>query len=222
MEKKLFRNEYNKAVAGVASGLADYMQVDVTIIRLLFILSTIFFAGAGALAYIILWIVVPVKNDINARFNHFNQYFQQNNDESQMYNSPNAFSNEANSGERTKWNTPNFDGSFNPVQDPPQFSKGNDTGRTIGGLVLLILGVYFLMRYTLGIMPEWLNIFKIYKLWPIAIVAIGISLIFKKQQKTEWDNFKRSAEENQKDQPESVIITPEPTETQSDETKPEA
>lgn len=34
MEKKLFRNEHVKMIAGVASGLADYMQVEVTIVRL--------------------------------------------------------------------------------------------------------------------------------------------------------------------------------------------
>jgi len=52
MEKKLYRNEHDKAVAGVASGLADYMQIDVTIVRLLFVLTTIFLAGSGILAYI--------------------------------------------------------------------------------------------------------------------------------------------------------------------------
>jgi len=44
MEKRLFRNEHDKVVAGVSSGIAEYMEVDVTIIRLLFVLSTIFFS----------------------------------------------------------------------------------------------------------------------------------------------------------------------------------
>lgn len=204
MEKRLFRNEHSKVVAGVASGLAEYMQVDVTIIRLLFALGTVFLAGGGLLVYIVMWIVVPVNNDPAARFKKFNDYFQKNPQDPSMYNSPNAFSNPSNSGPQTKWNTPNVGPDFNQPVDPNQFPKGNDTGRTIGGLVVLILGIYFLFRQ-LDIMPEWLNIFKIYKLWPLAIVAVGISLIFRNQRKNEWDNFKKTTEEAQKSSTESPV-----------------
>lgn len=213
MEKRLFRNEHSKAIAGVASGLADYMQVDVTIIRLLFVLATIFLAGGGLLVYIVMWIVVPVNNDPIARFNKFNEYFKNNQQDSAMFNSPNAFSNPANSGAQTKWNTPNAGSDFNQPVDPAQFRKNNDTGRTIGGLIILILGIYFLLRQ-FDIMPQWFNIFKIYKLWPLAIVAVGISLIFRNQRKNEWDNFKKTTEETQKssaEQPaEEAIVTEEP------------
>ena len=66
MEKRLLRNEHDKVVAGVASGLADYMQIDITIVRLLFVLSTIFLAGTGLLVYIIMWIVMPQNPDNGA------------------------------------------------------------------------------------------------------------------------------------------------------------
>jgi phage shock protein C len=197
MEKRLFRNEHNKVAAGVAAGLADYMQIDITVVRLLFVLSTIFIPTSGLLVYIVMWIVVPVNNDPIARYNKFNEYFKKNQQDPNMFNSPNAFSNPANSGAQTKWNTPNAGPDFNQPVDPSQFQKNNDTGRTIGGLIVLILGVYFLLRQ-FDIMPEWFNIFKIYKLWPLAIVAVGISLIFRNQRKNEWENFKKTTEETQK------------------------
>lgn len=56
--KKFYRDNDNKVVSGVASGLAAYFGVDVTVIRLLFVLSVLLF-GTGVLAYIILWIVAP-------------------------------------------------------------------------------------------------------------------------------------------------------------------
>lgn len=196
MEKRLFRNEHDKVVAGVASGLADYMQMDLSVVRLLFVLGTIFLAGTGLLVYVVLWIVTPVNNDPIARYNKFNEYFQKNQDTSSMFNSPNAFNNPSNSGPQTKWNTENAGTNFNQANDFKQFQKNNDTGRTIGGLILLVLGVYFLLRQFVDL-PEWFNIFKIYKLWPLAIVAIGISLIFKNQRKTEWDKFKKTTEEAQ-------------------------
>ncbi|TKC08121.1 PspC domain-containing protein [Pedobacter polaris] len=198
MEKRLHRNEHDKVVAGVASGLAEYMQVDITIVRLLFVLSTLFLAGAGLLVYIVMWIVAPLNNDPMAKFKKFNEHFEKQN---ATFNGP--FNNPQNT-EETKWNTPNTD--FNTPNDMNNFQKpkSSDTGRTIGGLILLVLGIYFLLRQ-LDILPYWFSIWKIYKLWPLALVAIGISLIFRNQRKTEWDNFKKTTEEAQKTQTESPV-----------------
>lgn len=198
MEKTLYRNEHDKWIAGVASGLADYLQIDVKIIRLLFCLSIPFLAGTGLLVYVVLWIVAPPKNDPSANFKKFNDYYQQQQNE-QMFNSPNAFSNPS-QGDQTKWNTPNVDPGFKPNVDPNNFGqpKHNDTSKTIGGLILLVVGLYLFMRYTLDILPAWFSIFKIWKLWPVAIIAIGVSLIFRKQHKSEWEKFKKSTAENQK------------------------
>jgi phage shock protein C len=60
MEKKLQRDKQNKKLAGVCSGLAEYFELDVTLVRVAFVLAVM--AGlSGGLAYIILWIVMPVK-----------------------------------------------------------------------------------------------------------------------------------------------------------------
>lgn len=206
MEKRLFRNEHNKAIAGVASGVAEYLQADVNVVRVLFVLSTIFLAGLGLLTYIVLWIVIPVNNDPVKRYNEFNDYFQKNQHNSSMFNSPNAFNNPSNAGQQTKWNTQNVGADFQP-NDPSNFEqlkKDNDTSRTIGGLIILILGIYFLFRQ-LDLIPQWFNIFKIYKLWPVAIIAVGISLIFRNQRKTEWDNFKKTTAEAQKTSTEQPV-----------------
>jgi phage shock protein C len=58
MEKKLKRDTSDKMVAGVASGLANYFELDVTWVRIAFALAT-FFGGSGIWVYIILWIAVP-------------------------------------------------------------------------------------------------------------------------------------------------------------------
>ena len=56
--KKLFRNPDDRVIGGVAGGIAAYFATDVTLIRLLFVLS-IFLGGFGLLAYIVLWIITP-------------------------------------------------------------------------------------------------------------------------------------------------------------------
>ena len=58
MTKKLTRNTSDKMVAGVASGLAQYFQLDVTWVRIAFALAA-FFGGGGIWIYIIMWIAVP-------------------------------------------------------------------------------------------------------------------------------------------------------------------
>ncbi len=56
--KKFYRDKDNKVLGGVCSGLAAYFGVDITVIRLLFVVG-VFLFGTGFLAYIILWIVAP-------------------------------------------------------------------------------------------------------------------------------------------------------------------
>ena len=57
--KTLTRSKSNRMIAGVCAGLADYLNVDPTVIRLLFVLG-LFLAGPGiAIAYLIMAIVTP-------------------------------------------------------------------------------------------------------------------------------------------------------------------
>lgn len=60
MSHRLYRCRHDRRLAGVAAGLAEYLDVDVTLVRLGWVAS-IFFGGLGVLAYILLAIVVPLE-----------------------------------------------------------------------------------------------------------------------------------------------------------------
>ena len=60
--KKLFRSTKNKMVAGVCGGIGEYFNVDPTVIRLMWVIFTLISMGAGIIAYIIAWIIVPEGN----------------------------------------------------------------------------------------------------------------------------------------------------------------
>jgi phage shock protein PspC (stress-responsive transcriptional regulator) len=60
MSKRLMRDENNKLVAGVCSGLGNYFNVDPVLVRLAFILAVLLF-GFGILPYILLWIIMPKR-----------------------------------------------------------------------------------------------------------------------------------------------------------------
>jgi phage shock protein C len=59
VQKRLMRSSRDKKIAGVCAGLADYFDLDPTLVRVLWLLA-VFFAGTGFLVYVILWIVLPV------------------------------------------------------------------------------------------------------------------------------------------------------------------
>ncbi|MCL4274701.1 MAG: PspC domain-containing protein [Anaerolineales bacterium] len=57
--KTLTRSKSNRMIAGVCAGLGDYLNIDPTIIRLLFVLGFFTFNGAMLLVYLIMAIVTP-------------------------------------------------------------------------------------------------------------------------------------------------------------------
>lgn len=57
MEKKLYKSTSDKKLCGVCGGIAKYFNIDSTIIRLAFVLLTLF-VGGGLLAYIICALVM--------------------------------------------------------------------------------------------------------------------------------------------------------------------
>lgn len=63
MQKKLYKIEDGKKLCGVCGGLAEYFDVDPTLVRLGWVLLT-FFAGSGILAYIVAAIIMPKKSEI--------------------------------------------------------------------------------------------------------------------------------------------------------------
>jgi len=56
--KRLYRSKNNKIIAGVCSGIAEYFNIDPTIVRLLW-LPLALSGGAGVIAYIIAWVIIP-------------------------------------------------------------------------------------------------------------------------------------------------------------------
>jgi phage shock protein PspC (stress-responsive transcriptional regulator) len=58
-KRRLVRSSTDKKIGGVCGGLADYFDLDPTIIRVVWLLAFLC-AGAGLLAYVILWIALPL------------------------------------------------------------------------------------------------------------------------------------------------------------------
>ncbi len=60
--KRLYRSTRNRFIAGICSGLSDYFNLDVNLIRLIY--ATIVFIWPGAaLAYLLMWFIIPREVD---------------------------------------------------------------------------------------------------------------------------------------------------------------
>jgi phage shock protein C len=60
--KKLERKISGRWIAGVCAGLADYFGIDVTLVRVIFAVLTLF-SGVGAIAYVLAWALVPEQGE---------------------------------------------------------------------------------------------------------------------------------------------------------------
>jgi len=163
MEKKLQRNEQDKMLAGVCSGLADYFDVDVTWIRIAFVVATL--GGlSGLLAYIILWIAVPARPYIPGTYNPGRSRYSA---DYRVYDERR---------EPSPYNTQS-------VPEPPVVTRKSGNGRMIAGLVLVAFGAFFLLD-EFNVIPYW---FDFDKLWPFVFIIPGILIISKNGRRTSAD-----------------------------------
>ncbi len=59
--KRLYRSKDNRMIAGICAGLATYVDIDPTIVRLLFVLG-LFAGGATFWAYLVMMLIVPEES----------------------------------------------------------------------------------------------------------------------------------------------------------------
>ncbi|WP_207423663.1 PspC domain-containing protein [Desertivirga brevis] len=141
MEKKLERDESNKMLAGVAAGLADYLNVEITWIRVLFICLTIF-GFSGVWIYIILWIAVPARAITYGKTTSRESDYR-------IYEGPDLAS------------------SYTSPVSINKKERDNSV-RYVTGMILIALGSYFLLDefFTL---PDWISLEKLWPLVFVAI-----------------------------------------------------
>jgi phage shock protein C len=156
-KKRLYRSRIDRMIGGVAGGLADYFDIDPTLVRVLFVVS-IFIGGGGILAYIILWIVVP-EGPIITSFGSSESTSNESQDSSRF--DANRFNAEINEKVNQATN------EINKIVEEARSNK-----KVFGGTILILLGVLFLLD---NLFPR----FDFGDYWPIILIAIGVGIIIK-------------------------------------------
>lgn len=155
MEKKLYRSQDDKVLAGVCGGLAEYFEVDATLIRLVWAV-TVLFAGTGILAYILFIIIVPERPRL-------------------------LTVNPAEGEEKPEGEVTEDEGAQAANPESPRVDNGKDKSSTqLFGLILIVIGMMFIARRIFW----WLNIRLPWEiLWPVVLIVVGLYLVFMKESK---------------------------------------
>ncbi len=151
MSTALYRSRENRVIGGVCAGLARYLRIDVTLVRIFFVLLALG-DGAGVLIYLILWLIMPDEAQV-----------------SQADLGDNVRTGAAEIHERAQQMGREVGESFS---DPEQRRSTS----IIIGSVLIALGVFFLIE-TLNIPWLWWLDFDV--LWPLLLVVGGAVVLIR-------------------------------------------
>jgi len=164
MAKRLYRaSEEKSLIGGVCAGIADYFDIDPTLVRLAF-LFIVFARGAGVLAYIIAWVVIPQKpshikeGKSNNETDNKTRQNTENHSENSKQDSSNAYSNQKEDEKKTKKSN--------------SYKRKSTENQKLLGLILIAIGGIFLVDI-------WLPHFYWGRIWPIIIIGLGLIILIK-------------------------------------------
>ncbi len=158
MSKKLYRSRNDRVIGGVCGGIAEYFEIDSTLVRLAFLV--IFLArGAGLLAYVIAWIIIP-ERPVNTVYEEAGDRRRESVDREEDFIDDEVFANKE-------------EGYVDIVEQENSADKKQSTDRQrILGIILIILGGVFLFDI-------WLPTFYWHRFWPLVIVGLGVAILLK-------------------------------------------
>ena len=160
MNGRLYRSTTDRMISGVAGGLADYLNLDPSLVRIIWAVLMVVTGGLFFLVYIVMWIVVPEgPGRVRGPWRD-------------VTTPPpgGTVASDPVTGEPLAAQPPVGD---SPATEPRPFStrhEGGGNGRLIFGLVLIGLGAYFLLR-------NYIPVIAWDRFWPVLLVLAGVALL---------------------------------------------
>ena len=152
MKERLYKSTSDRMLSGVSGGLAEYLDVDSTLVRIAWVILTVMSAGVGLLAYIALVIIVPTRPPETA-----------------------AASPETSDGDALSDEEPG-EGARSYVSDVRADNGGQKRRRSVVIGVVLVLAGGLALGYNLDLF-EWLDWGKF---WPALLILLGVLLIVRR------------------------------------------
>ena len=159
MKSRLERSNTNRVIAGVCGGIAEYLAVDATLVRVVFVVTAFLTAGLGILGYIVLLILMPLPGQ------------------------PAPFTSQAAPTPATDTTAPMEPGSaaapttaVAPV-DPAKREAEAERRRMAVGYLLIALGVAFFLNNAGAFrLVQWQLI------WPVVLIGLGVLFLVQRMR----------------------------------------
>lgn len=168
--KKLYRARHDKLLGGVAAGIAKYFEVDVVLVRLIWVLVALS-GGAGVLAYIIAWIIIPPEPE-GETWAHSKQKATNPPPRDVPADEP---STEVDSEVIDV--TPVDGTGRSSVADVSQTQKARTSPQAVFGILLVVLGALLLANRLFPFEWEFFWNRLLFRWWPLGIVALGVFIM---------------------------------------------
>lgn len=150
MNTRLYRSRSDVMIAGVCGGLSRYLRIDVTLVRLFFVLLALAGNGIGLLIYFLLWMVVP----------------------------PEGIRRDPSLGENVRTGSEEIVERARDVgEDLRGMMRGpNPQAGLIFGSALVLLGLVFLLQ---NLNLSWLGWLDLDVVWPALLIIGGVVLLLR-------------------------------------------
>jgi phage shock protein PspC (stress-responsive transcriptional regulator) len=164
---RLERSVTNKVIGGVCGGIADYLAVDPTLVRIFFTIAGVFTGGLFILVYVVLLFVIPLPgrpvSTIAASAGTTAQEFAE---------SLRRAADDIGRGFRSDPPAPSDATAEHVAVDPAVHARETERRRMAFGYLLIAVGVVFLLGNAgLFRLVQWQLV------WPLVFVAIGVLLL---------------------------------------------
>ncbi len=183
MEKRFYKSKTDKKLAGVCAGVAEYFEVDPTLVRLIWVVFT-FAGGAGILAYIIAAIIMPEaptgsKTTTRKKKSDNRPHPKNDNGEVSITEIEEAPEHEYVDDDVNEYvdayEDETEEDAFYEVEEVDK--KKDDKNSVVLGAALILIGLMFFSRNFF----KWFWIDFSY-LWPILLILLGVVLVVNKRK----------------------------------------
>jgi phage shock protein PspC (stress-responsive transcriptional regulator) len=179
--KKLYRDPDNRILGGVCAGLAAYLNIDVTIVRIVMVVLTLISAFMAAVVYVLLWVVVPEAITPS-------QKLQMRGENVNLENIEKTLRNEFEEVKK----------GFANMKEKPTYQKGkqffdrfNMRDKTVLIVVAVLLALVLMRKMVGWIVMPWVHFSSFHFSWPFAhvlsfnvflpmvLLLVGVGVIYK-------------------------------------------
>ena len=183
MDRRLYRSEYDQMLSGVSGGLAEYFDIDPVIVRLLWVILTIFSGGLLIVVYAAFWIVVPTYSSIYgdepegpavARDSE-SETSEEDDDEDA---NPSADDSESGNAPDRPSEARTQPAAVAPARKSRRRSTRRVRRRRIRrGQAGVVIGAVLVIVGGIALLNNFLPFYDPWRLWPLILVGIGLAIL---------------------------------------------